>query len=119
MKKITYLLLIAIFASCGSSNDNKQNNVENQIQTEVAEVEKNWEEFTIGAIGNTMAEMKYDVTNITVNEGSWVRIILVNEGVDLAMLHNIVFVNYGTRKEVASEAITAGRALSMSLTIVT
>ena len=46
MKKITYLLLIAIFASCGSSNDNKQNNVENQIQTEVAEVEKNWEEFT-------------------------------------------------------------------------
>ncbi len=110
MKKITYLLLIAIFASCGSSNDNKQNNVENQIQTEVAEVEKNWEEFTIGAIGNTMAEMKYDVTNITVNEGSWVRIILVNEGVDLAMLHNIVFVNYGTRKEVASEAITAGSA---------
>ena len=110
MKKITYLLLIAIFASCGSSNDNKQNNVENQIQTEVAEKEKNWEEFTIGAIGNTMAEMKYDVTNITVNEGSWVRIILVNEGVDLAMLHNIVFVNYGTRKEVASEAITAGRA---------
>ena len=109
MKKITYLLFITIFASCGSSNDNKQNNVENQIQTEVAEVEKNWEEFTIGAIGNTMAEMKYDVTNITVNEGSWVRIILVNEGVDLAMLHNIVFVNYGTRKEVASEAITAGR----------
>ena len=40
MKKITYLLLIAIFASCGSSNDNKQNNVENQIQTEVAENRK-------------------------------------------------------------------------------
>ena len=110
MKKITYLLSIALFVSCGSSNENKENSVEKEIQTEVAEVEKNWEEFTIGAVGNTMAEMKYDVSNITVSEGSWVRITLVNEGVDLAMLHNIVFVNYGTRKEVATEAITAGSA---------
>ena len=111
MKKITYLLSIALFASCGAPNENKEkNNVEKEVQTQVAETEKNWEEFTIGAVGNTMSEMKYDVSNITVSEGSWVRITLVNEGVDLAMLHNIVFVNYGTRKEVATEAITAGSA---------
>ena len=57
---------------------------------------------------NTMAEMKFDIGNITVDEGSWVRVTLINEGVDIAMQHNIVFINYGTRKEIASQAITAG-----------
>ena len=55
-----------------------------------------------------MSEMKFDKKNITVQSGSWVRINLVNEGVDPAMLHNIVFVKYGTRKEVAKQSIEAG-----------
>ena len=55
-----------------------------------------------------MSEMKFDKKNITVQAGSWVRINLVNEGVDPAMLHNIVFVKYGTRKEVAKQSIEAG-----------
>ena len=70
--------------------------------------EKYWNEFTIGAIGNTMSEMKFDIENITVDEGSWIRITLVNEGVDIAMQHNIVFIKYGTRKEIAMKAIDAG-----------
>ena len=52
-----------------------------------------------------MSEMKYDIESITVKEGSWVRINLENKGIDNSMMHNIVFINYGTRKEVASEAI--------------
>jgi len=52
-----------------------------------------------------MSEMKYDIESITVKEGSWVRINLENKGIDNAMMHNIVFINYGTRKKVASEAI--------------
>ena len=41
MKKITYLLSIALFVSCGAPNENKEkNNVENKIQTQVAETEK-------------------------------------------------------------------------------
>lgn len=108
MKKITLILSISIFISCGSSNENDKNITNENTNVELVESEKKWEEFTIGAIGNTMSEMKYDVQNITVKNGSWVRINLVNEGIDAAMLHNIVFVNYGTRKEVAQEAIKAG-----------
>ena len=52
-----------------------------------------------------MSEMKYDVESITVKEGSWIRINLENQGIDNSMMHNIVFINYGTRKMVASEAI--------------
>ena len=109
MKKIAILMTTLILFSCGSSNE-KVEKKETSTTQEIPSVnaEKEWEEFTIGAIGNTMTEMKYDIQNITVNEGSWVRITLVNEGVDAAMIHNIVFVNYGTRKEVAMQAIDAG-----------
>ena len=109
MKKTALILSVTILISCGSS-ENKSSDVNtndvNNIET--VEKERNWEEFTVGAVGNTMSEMKFDKKNITVQAGSWVRINLVNEGVDPAMLHNIVFVKYGTRKEVAKQSIEAG-----------
>ena len=109
MKKTALTLSVTILISCGSS-ENKSSDVKtNDVNTiETVEKEKNWEEFTVGAVGNTMSEMKFDKKNITVQAGSWVRINLVNEGVDPAMLHNIVFVKYGTRKEVAKQSIEAG-----------
>ena len=109
MKKTALILSVTILISCGSS-ENKSSDVNtNDVNTiETVKKEKNWEEFTVGAVGNTMSEMKFDKKNITVQAGSWVRINLVNEGVDPAMLHNIVFVKYGTRKEVAKQSIEAG-----------
>jgi|TARA_B110000305_G_scaffold207227_1_gene238641 azurin len=101
-KLITGIVLTCLF-SCAGEKKNTEKSVENQI--EVVEVEKKWETFNIGAVGNTMSEMKYDIESITVKEGSWVRINLENKGIDNSMMHNIVFINYGTRKEVASEAI--------------
>ena len=68
------------------------------------------QEFNISAVGNTMQDMKYDIENITVKEDSWVRITLKNEGVDAAMLHNILFVNFGKRKDLAVKATEAGSA---------
>tara|TARA_Y100001978_G_C23697985_1_gene438832 strand:- start:2629 stop:3129 length:501 start_codon:yes stop_codon:yes gene_type:complete len=109
MKKIALILSVTILISCGSSENKSTDVNKNDVnKTETVENEKNWEEFTVGAIGNTMSEMKFDKKNITVQAGSWVRINLVNEGVDPAMLHNIVFVKYGTRKEVAKQSIEAG-----------
>tara|TARA_B100000927_G_scaffold243557_1_gene205617 strand:+ start:96 stop:596 length:501 start_codon:yes stop_codon:yes gene_type:complete len=109
MKKIALILSVTILISCGSSENKSTEAKTNDINTkESVENEKNWEEFTVGAVGNTMSEMKFDKKNITVQAGSWVRINLVNEGVDPAMLHNIVFVKYGTRKEVAKQSIEAG-----------
>ncbi|MAR20761.1 MAG: hypothetical protein CMD25_01670 [Flavobacteriales bacterium] len=109
MKKTALILSVTLLISCGSSENNSSDINTNQNNIiESAENEKNWEEFTVGAVGNTMSEMKFDKKNITVQSGSWVRINLVNEGVDPAMLHNIVFVKYGTRKEVAKQSIEAG-----------
>ena len=88
------LLLSALITSCGSNNnEEKTDNSLNDSKEVVADKEKLWNEFTINAIGNTMSEMKYDIGNITVEEGEWVRITLVNKGIDVAMQHNIVFIN--------------------------
>jgi uncharacterized cupredoxin-like copper-binding protein len=87
------------FSSCGS--DTTKSDV---VETVVNEEIKNWEEFNISALGNTMQEMMFSEKNINVKEGSWIRIVLKNEGIDQAMIHNILFVNFGKRKDVALKA---------------
>ena len=101
---IACIILTCLFA-CSSEKKNTEKSNEKKIEIIEKVVEKKWETFNIGAVGNTMSEMKYDIESITVKEGSWVRINLENKGVDNAMMHNIVFIKYGTRKKVASEAI--------------
>tara|TARA_B110000211_G_scaffold52621_1_gene58055 strand:+ start:354 stop:866 length:513 start_codon:yes stop_codon:yes gene_type:complete len=101
---ITIVLVACLFACAGEKNTEKSDQKKTEI-TRLQAIEKKWETFDIGAIGNTMSEMKYDIESITVKEGAWVRINLENKGIDNAMMHNIVFINYGTRKKVASEAI--------------
>jgi len=103
-KLITGIILTCLFA-CSGEKTNTEKSEQKYIETVEKVVEKKWETFNIGAVGNTMSEMKYDVESITVKEGSWVRINLENQGIDNSMMHNIVFINYGTRKMVASEAI--------------
>ena len=94
MKTFSQLVIVALsalfFSSCGSDAPK-----EVVADTVVEETIKNWEEFTISAVGNTMQDMMYSEKNLNVKEGSWVRIILKNEGVDQAMIHNILFVNFG------------------------
>jgi len=113
MKKISKILLCALLISCADSNRGIEKQLSNskEVKVQNAEVEnskKEWVEFEIRAVGNTMSDMKFDIENIQVNSGSWVRIVLINEGEQIAMKHNIVFVNYGSRKEVATQAINAG-----------
>ena len=114
MKELAIYFIMSfmiILSSCGGSDSEKtkpKNNNEDPIIVKEENIEKVWNDFTVRGVGNTMAEMKFDIGNITVDEGSWVRVTLINEGVDIAMQHNIVFINYGTRKEIASQAITAG-----------
>ena len=116
MKKLLILITpIILLFSCGS-NQGVEEKISNSNQTkdqniEIDNIEKDWVEFNIRAVGNTMADMKFDIENIQVEEDSWVRIILINEGEQIAMQHNIVFVNYGTRKEVATQAINAGPSM--------
>lgn len=90
---------LVVLSSCGNNNT-KQNTPE----TTTNEVAKSVE-FTINAIGNTMADMAYDTKELKVKSGSKVKINLTNQGTDAAMLHNIVFVKQGSEKEVAMEGI--------------
>ena len=112
---VNYLIvsILIILTSCGGSDSKETTteNKENPISANEEAKEKVWTDITVRGVGNTMAEMKFDIGNITVEEGSWVRITLVNEGVDNAMQHNIVFIKYGTRKEIASQAIAAGSSM--------
>ena len=105
MKKTTIIMSISILFSCGSKDNVEIKTNDNQTKIELTKSEQEIEEFTVRALGNTMAEMKFDIPNITVKEGSKVKITLINEGSDPAMLHNIVFINYGSRKEIAMQAI--------------
>ena len=102
-KFFTLAISLFLLVSCGSGSDSGSGS------SQIEEVkEKTLVEFNIRAVGNTMAEMKYDVENITVKEGSRIKITLVNEGIDVAMQHNILFVNFGKRKDVAAKAVQAG-----------
>ena len=102
-KVVSLVVSLFLLVSCGS--EPKQSSESSQIEDVK---EKTLVEFNIRAVGNTMAEMKYDVENIKVKEGSRIKITLVNEGIDVAMQHNILFVNFGKRKDVAAKAVQAG-----------
>jgi len=96
------LLCIPLIVGCGSDKTSTEKESPKQ------EVKVVWEEFEIQALGNTMANMTYDVKNITVQEGSMVRITLINKGSDPAMIHNLLIVNYGKREEIALKSVEAG-----------
>ena len=55
-----------------------------------------------------MQDMKFSTNNISVKEGSWVRINLINDGIDPSMIHNIIFINYGTRSNPVFDAVEVG-----------
>jgi azurin len=106
MKSVIVSLFTLSFLFISSCGSNETTAIEKEIPKQ--EVQKVWEEFEINAIGNTMQDMMCSLKNITVKEGSWARVTLKNEGIDPAMIHNILFVNYGTRKDLAQKGFEAG-----------
>ncbi len=105
MKKIIIAsMALALIYACGDSNSNKTAETTATESTTVTEAPKTVE-FTINAVGNTMADMGYDTKEIKVKSGSTVKVNLTNQGTDASMLHNIVFVKQGAEKEVATEGI--------------
>lgn len=95
MKRVSIIFVFAaLLAACGTKN----------TTTDKAAEAKSYE-FTINAVGNTMADMTYDTREIKVVAGSKVTLNLVNQGTDGAMLHNLVIVKQGTEKEVAMEGL--------------
>lgn len=97
---ITLGMAATLLASCGGDSP-KSTSTETTEQTAPAQSY----EFTVNAVGNTMADMSFDTKELKVKAGSKVKVNLTNTGTDAAMLHNIVFVKQGAEKEVAMEGI--------------
>ncbi len=116
--KVSFLILTlasatVYFSNCTTKDSNTTQEVENQeLESESNLVEDVQslpiEEVAINAIGNTLNEMSFSPNEIEIREGSKVRITLVNQAQDSAMIHNIVFVYYGTRNATAMAGLKAG-----------
>ena len=65
-------------------------------------------ELTIKTIGNTMAEMKYDLGELRVKAGSTVKLTLINLATDSSMQHNFVLIDKDALDKVAAEGLKAG-----------
>jgi len=109
MKKLTLLFAAAtLIWSCGGETKETSSEPKTQ-ETEEQAVEPGVKEFTMRVVGNTMADMAYDQSLLTVNAGDKVTITLVNENEAEGMYHNIVIVKLGSGQEVATAAIEAGK----------
>lgn len=60
---------------------------EERQDTTVQEVE----ELTLRATGNTLEEIAFNVDTLEVEAGSHVKLTFINEGIDMPMVHNVVF----------------------------
>ena len=53
------------------------------------------------AIGNSIEEIAFDVDTLEVKSGAHVKLTFINEGVDMPMVHNVVFTAPDKYKQVA------------------
>jgi azurin len=110
----SFLLMI----SCGSQQEtektsNKEKEINSQsiedVTTSTEVSNKEVVEIVISALGDNMSEIRYDLTEIEVVEGTRIKISLVNESKTKGMPHNMVLVEFGKGKEVADAGVRAGQ----------
>jgi azurin len=59
------------------------------------------EELTLRALGNTLDEIAYSEDTLEVKAGALVKLTFINEGMDMPMVHNVVFTAPDKYKQVA------------------
>lgn len=64
--------------------------------------------ITLHAIGNTLEEMAYKEDTLEVKANAMVHLSFINEGVDMPMMHNVVFTTPDKYKQVALAAAEVG-----------
>ncbi len=65
-------------------------------------------EVTLKAMGNSMADMSYDLKELRVKAGSTVHLLFINESTDVSMSHNFVLIDEGSAEKVGPEGMKAG-----------
>jgi azurin len=112
------------FTSCNNGEDNgddtTQNdnvNVNNNNEGTAPETQDNTANTTeaqtndnpvIHAMGDNMADMRYDMSEIHLKAGNKIHLTLINDGSDPAMIHNVVIVTDGKVQELAMAGLKAG-----------
>jgi azurin len=115
---LTIALLTLILISCGGNKkpDEQQNT---SPGSELMKEEPRYNpsninpsapvvEITLRAMGNTMADMSFDRTELKVKAGSTVKLTLINESTDESMQHNFVLIKDSTEEKVGMEGVKAG-----------
>jgi azurin len=120
MKPVYAVALGAVFfAACNNNPPASQENTQNAdtahktpdtVKTPPAPAGKvvTGKDIEIHAVGNTMAEMKFDVSEMHVPAHSDIKITLHNDGTDMTMVHNIVILKPEDADSVAVEGQRAG-----------
>ncbi len=66
------------------------------------------ETLTLHAVGNTLDEMAYSEDTLEVKAGSRVKLTFKNEGIDMPMMHNVVFTAPNAYRRVAIAGANIG-----------
>lgn len=110
MKRLLYILPLSILLSCGGGEkENKMQNSEKKSEKVEVKKEKEVVEIKVAAMGESMAEISFDPTSISVPANSKVKLTFENKSSTEGMLHNFVLVELGSGKEIATAGIEAGK----------
>ena len=95
--------------SCGGGEEQKTEGTGDTSKKAPVEVVKPKEgEIIIKVTGNSMADMAYDPTSLTVKSGQKIKLTLINENKAEGMSHNWVLVPLGKGQEVVDAGLKAG-----------
>lgn len=99
MSSINYITIVLYILLTACNDDDSKKKLQ------VIDPKNPVQEITIKAQGNTMDDMKFDVTLIETHPRTTLRITLVNESQDESMRHNFVLVNNNRAEAVAKQAV--------------
>ena len=119
LSQLLFLLWLAFVVSCGNEKKETTNDKETTGSNFLKEEKPAYDpkaidanapvvEITLKTLGNTMAEMSYDQTELKVKAGSTVKLTLINGSKDSSMQHNFVLIEKDAMQKVADESVKAG-----------
>jgi azurin len=110
MKILSILTVASILflSSCGGTDKKEEAKTADTVATSSESATPGIANITVKVTGNTMADMAYEPSSLTVKAGDRVTLTLVNTNTMEGMLHNWVLVKLGSGQEVATAAIAAG-----------
>ncbi|MBL4707235.1 MAG: hypothetical protein JKY48_02185 [Flavobacteriales bacterium] len=113
MKKLVYFIAITSFFACGAEvkKDNAPSEVKAEAMEESIEVveEKELIEIKVAAIGESMSEIAFEPTTLSIPSNTRIKLTLENKSSAAGMLHNFVLVELGSGAEISSAGIKAGK----------